>query len=260
MKKKIFFLTNFIIFLLHFSIIASAQSMVGYNDRIEQQELEIRRLVGAVESLKYENKNLTVQLKGLRKEIDLRFKAMEALKESNSVPDTSVLKNPKVKKLDIKEPIAGVTSENNAVEAIIEKKSQSTIKPVTAKQFYKQGQDFLKTKAYEKAQKSFNTFIKKFPNDQLAPNAYYWLGETYYVRKQYNKAALTFLDGKKKFPNSPKAGHNLLKLGLSLHYLDQKADACLTFKEIEQKYIVSDAALAKTLASSQKKAGCTAKS
>ena len=232
-----------------------AQSIVGYNERIEQQELEIRRLTGEVETLKYQNKNVALKLKGLRKEIELRFKSLETSQEplvTNSIIEKKTTTPPtqgKAEKDAVSKIIAPAMSKKNS-----EKKTQIT--PTTVKALYQTAQAHLKTRDYIKAEEGFNTIIQKYPDASLVPNAYYWLGETYYSRKDYSKAALTFLEGKRKFPESTKAGHNLLKLGLSLHYLKQKKDACLTFLEVEKNYVPKDKSLGPTVKSSQAKAGC----
>ena len=56
MQKKIFsflFIISFIT--LNMVNVSQAQVVTGYNERIEQQELEIRRLTGELETLKYKN-------------------------------------------------------------------------------------------------------------------------------------------------------------------------------------------------------------
>lgn len=209
----------------------------AYNERIEQLELEIRRLTGEVETLKYKNKNLEIKLNGLRKETNLRFKELEAKPTSETLlhdAETSPTED------EVSKIITPVTEQNAGTATVL----------------YDAAQANLQRKNYTEAAKNFQTIIDKFPEHELSPNAYYWLGETYYARRDYSKAALTFLEGKKKFPNSTKAGHNLLKLGLSLHYLKQDQEACLTFDEVKKNYLPKDKSLAQSLKNSRKKAKC----
>ncbi len=239
MQKKIFLFT--IAFLIPFKMLTAshAQAVAGYNERIEQQELEIRRLTGDVETLKYKNQNLEVKMNGLRKEMDLRFKDLEASREqshqNNTPPETDIKNTDEVSKI-----LSPATE----------------IKSGTASVLYDAAQADLQRKNYNSAASGFDRIIKEYPQHNLTPNAYYWLGETYYARKEYDKAALTFLEGKRKFPNSAKAGHNLLKLGLSLHYLKQDTDACLAFDEVENIYIAKDKSLVPILKDSRTKVGC----
>jgi tol-pal system protein YbgF len=239
MQKKIFF-PFFITFFIILNVVTAshAQVVTGYNERIEQQELEIRRLTGELETLKYRNQNLEVKLNGLRKEMELRFQDFEAsVKNSATKSDTP----PK-------------QDDTDEVSKILSPTHETTLGSATL--LYDAAQADLQRKNYASAATNFERIIKDYPQHNLTPNAYYWLGETHYSRKEYDKAALTFLEGKRKFPNSPKAGHSLLKLGLSLHYLKQNTDACLTFDEVEKHYIPKDKSLSETLRSSREKVGC----
>jgi tol-pal system protein YbgF len=241
MQKKLFFFI--VTFLITFKMLVAsyAQGIDGYNERIEQQELEIRRLTGDVETLKYKNQNLEVKINGLRKEMELRFKDLEDSKK-NSNPETDTSSD----KADIKD--------GDAVTKVLSPATET--KSGTATVLYDAAQSDLQRKNYNAAATGFERIIKDYPQHNLTPNAYYWLGETYYARKEYDKAALSFLEGKRKFPNSAKAGHNLLKLGLSLHYLKQDNDACLTFDEVEKYYVAKDKSLEAILKDSRSKVGC----
>ena len=218
--------------------VSQAQVVTGYNERIEQQELEIRRLTGELETLKYKNQNLEVKLNGLRKEMELRLQDFEASAKNSATKSDSSQKQ----------------DNTDEVSKILSPTHETTLGSATL--LYDAAQVDLQRKNYESAATNFERIIKDYPQHNLTPNAYYWLGETYYGRKEYDKAALTFLEGKRKFPNSPKAGHSLLKLGLSLHYLKQNTDACLTFDEVEKHYIPKDKSLMETLRSSREKVGC----
>lgn len=234
-------LSCFVLFQLLFQLISisNAQIASGYNERIEQQELEIRRLTGEIETLKYKNQNLEIKLNGLRKEMELRLQDLES--------STSTLSSDKTKETN-------QSSEGDAISKILSPTHETTIG--TASVLYDAAQANLQRKDYTSAAAGFDRIIKEYPQHNLAPNAYYWLGETYYARKEYDKAALTFLEGKRKFPNSSKAGHSLLKLGLSLHFLKQDRDACLTFDEVEKNYLNKDKSLESPLVSSRFKVGC----
>jgi tol-pal system protein YbgF len=241
MQPKKIFITSILFFIsINFSY---AQVVTGYNERIEQQELEIRRLTGEMETLKYKNQNLEVKLNGLRKEMELRLNDLEkSTKNVNTTPDNSLgAKNSTPKNEDEVSKILSPTNETTLGSATL---------------LYDAAQSDLQRKNYASAAKNFERIIKEYPQHNLTPNAYYWLGETYYGRKEYDKAALTFLEGKRKFPQSNKAGHSLLKLGLSLHYLKQDADACLTFDEVQTHYATKDKSLVDILRSSREKVGC----
>jgi tol-pal system protein YbgF len=274
MKNKINFLILFCLYFFYSILPANAQQAVAYNERIEHQEIEMRRLVGEIERLKFENKQFKIQIAGLRKEIELRFKSLENQPPKAEPPKNAIapvandvseiINNNKQQETvennsnlnNVSTPIEQPNVSNEQLKTTEEYLKIQQKNPLIAKDLYQKGQDYLKNKDYIKAEQNFNDIITKYPDHLLVSNAYYWLGETYYARKDYNKAALTFLEGKKRFPNSNKASHNLIKLGLSLYYLNQAQQACVTFQEVEQKYLLNDKSIEKTLRSSQKTAGC----
>lgn len=68
---------------------------------------------------------------------------------------------------------------------------------------------------FEGARGAFDEFLRKYPNDGLAPNALYWKGETYYSQKNYAQAILTFKEVTSRFPKHAKSASALLKIGMS---------------------------------------------
>ncbi len=101
---------------------------------------------------------------------------------------------------------------------------------------YDQAFALLRNRNYDEAEKAFSTFLERYPEDDLAPNAKYWLGETFYVRNNFERAARVFAEAYQKYPNGPKGPDNLLKLGMSLAGLGKKQDACVTFAQLEKEY------------------------
>ena len=214
-----------------YTVPVSAQ---GYNDRIELQEIEIRRLIGEVETLKYQNMRLQKDLDKFRTEVNLKFEMLSSEEDSIDKKDN---KSPRPK--------------NDNITTIL-KDTRGT----SAQILYDAAQADLQRKNFVAAEKNFQRIIDDYPHYKLRPNAYYWLGETFYARKDYNKAAMAFLDGKRQYPNSPKAGHNLYKLAMSLHFLGESKEACIALDEVEKKYLPKDEGLRTPLMSGKSKAGC----
>ena len=245
MVKKSFFYSCMVMCV--WGVLPLSASAQAYNERIEQQELELRRMVGEVETLKYENMQLKKDLKSLKSQIDLRFEMMESdnkLKTDSPIPATSqTLKTP--------DDNATLGATGGALE------KHSTAKNTSpAGIIYDTAKSSLDRRDYAAAQSGFDKIIKDYPQDSLTPNAYYWLGETYYSQKNYNKAALVFLDGKRKFPQSPKAGHSLYKLAMSLHFLGEDKEACITLDEVEKTYLPKDASLQSVVAKGRQSVKC----
>lgn len=101
---------------------------------------------------------------------------------------------------------------------------------------YEQAFSYLKDKDYDSAEKGFQQFLARYPDNDLAANAWYWLGESFYVRNDFEQAARTFAESYQKYPKGPKGPDNLLKLGMSLSALGKKQDACLTYVQLKKQY------------------------
>jgi tol-pal system protein YbgF len=111
-------------------------------------------------------------------------------------------------------------------------------------------------KDYDLAQKAFADFLKRNPNDKLAPDAHYWLGESYFQRKKYQDAADSYLVVVRNYEHSDKAPDSLLRLGQSLAAIGQKEMACSTFGEVTRKYPRASASVKRGVAAEQKRVHC----
>jgi tol-pal system protein YbgF len=126
----------------------------------------------------------------------------------------------------------------------------------TPREQYSAGFDLMQKGRNAEARSAFEGFLKRNPDNALAPNARYWLGETYYAEGDYSDAATTFLDGYEKNKTGPKAPETLLKLGLSLSKLDKKREACATFKELDRAFPNASDAVKGPAAAEKKRLGC----
>ncbi|HEY7296417.1 MAG TPA: tol-pal system protein YbgF [Xanthobacteraceae bacterium] len=89
---------------------------------------------------------------------------------------------------------------------------------------------------YALAEEAFRTFLSKYPNERLAPEAQYWLGESLFQRQLYRDAAENFLNVSTKYETTAKAPDSLLRLGQSLAALGERDAACASFGEVLRKY------------------------
>ncbi len=65
------------------------------------------------------------------------------------------------------------------------------------------------------ARGSFDEFLKKYPKNELVPNALYWKGETYYSQKDYAQSILAFKEVTSRYPKHAKSAAALLKIGMA---------------------------------------------
>jgi len=106
----------------------------------------------------------------------------------------------------------------------------------SARDQYEAALALLRRADYKAAEAALTQFVRRYPNDPLAANAYYWLGENYYAQGRYGDAAYQFADGFRKFPNHPKAQDSLFKLALSLGRQGKTGEACTAFGEFKKRY------------------------
>jgi len=116
-------------------------------------------------------------------------------------------------------------------------------------------QNFLRNDL-QAAEQGFRSFVKTYPNDQLASNAYYWLGRTHFASRQFEPAAKAFLAGYKKDKKSAVAPDSLLHLGKSLAALGEKDAACSTLKAVAKQYPAAPGQVRQDVSAELKRAGC----
>jgi tol-pal system protein YbgF len=111
-------------------------------------------------------------------------------------------------------------------------------------------------KDYSLAEQAFRDFMRKYPNENLVPDAQYWLGESLYQRQKYRDAAEAFLAVSTKYDKAGKAPNSLLRLGQSLAALHQKEAACATLNEVARKYPKAPANVKHGVTQELKRAHC----
>lgn len=87
---------------------------------------------------------------------------------------------------------------------------------------------------------AFKSFIEKYPDSDLAPNAWYWLAQVQFKLKQNQDARVSFLNAA-GFRNSPKRPDSLYKLGL-IYKLSGDQDKAKRFFEVVAKQYPNDTA------------------
>lgn len=116
-------------------------------------------------------------------------------------------------------------------------------------------QNFLRNDL-QAAEQGFRSFVKSYPDDPLASNAYYWLGRTHFERKNFEPAAKAFLAGYKKDKKSAVAPDALLHLGMSLTQLGEKEAACSTLGAITKQFPDAPGKLKQDTTTALKRARC----
>jgi tol-pal system protein YbgF len=109
---------------------------------------------------------------------------------------------------------------------------------------------------YALAEKAFNDFLRKNPNDKLVADAHYWVGESLFQRQRYQDAADAYLVVVRNYESAEKAPDSLLRLGQSLAAIGQKEMACASLGEVSRKYPRAPAKVKSSTAGEQKRIHC----
>ncbi len=83
------------------------------------------------------------------------------------------------------------------------------------------------------------TFLKRYPGDDLAINAAYWVGETYYAEKNYEKAILQFDEIIQKYGEQPKVASAMLKQAMAFEASGDKATGRLLLQRVIERFPLS---------------------
>ena len=124
------------------------------------------------------------------------------------------------------------------------------------KDYYDLAYGYVLRKDYAYAEDALQTFLRKYPNDKLVPDAQFWLGESLFQRQKYDAAAEAFLVVSTKNPAHPKAPDSLLRLGQSLAALKQKEMSCATLAEVGRKYPRASNSIKQSVEREQKRVHC----
>ena len=245
--------------------ITNPTDVADHEIRILELENQLRKTYGLIDELKFKINTLIQQTKEFNIEIDEKISALNEiiynLKDKNIVTfsNENNLSEESNNSDSVTQPEEIGVIKNNTNDSTVEvlakidpsgkvqviKKNNENntnnettinVKEAEPQEVYQRAYNLLSKGEYAAAETAFKSFIKKFPENSLSSNAYYWLGETFYVRQNYQLAAYNFANGYKNFPKGAKAADQLLKLGISLHALKKNSEACTTFSKLSQEF------------------------
>jgi tol-pal system protein YbgF len=177
---------------------------------------------------------LTAMEKQIR-EVKDRLNALEGLTKQPKESAREQAKEP-VKKTE-ESPKGGEPGDGKSAKAQL---------PEGSAQQYEDAYSVYKNKQYKVAREKFEAFLKAFPKDERADNAYFWIAETYYGEKDFEGAILAYETHLKKYPKSEKAPAAFYKQGLSFIEIgDKKTGSTILEQLIEQYPKTNEAGLAR---------------
>ncbi|WP_428031198.1 tol-pal system protein YbgF [Ancylobacter sp.] len=235
------------------------ESMVTRIDRLESQ---LRQMTGQMEQLQYRNQQLEQQVRMLQGGTGAAVPPVAETGRRSDVFDPSA----QASAPGAPRPLGATAPSGPAGNAPMDLGTLSGAvagggaapPPAgnTPKDLFDVAFGSLQRQDYAVAGQTFEQFVKLYPNDRAAPDAYYWLGESQYLRKSYKEAAQNFLKVSTDFPNAVKAPDALLRLGQSLAAIGEKDAACATLNAVGNKYPRASATIKQGVEREQKRAGC----
>lgn len=133
----------------------------------------------------------------------------------------------------------------SAVETAKEaERKEAAPKKATPEEAYRAALNTFKNKKYSETRQKMETFLRDFPEHNLAGNARFWIGETYYAEKDFDDAILTYEEVLQKHGDNPKVPAAMLKQAYAFLELKDKKAARGILKELIERYPESEQAKA----------------
>ena len=82
---------------------------------------------------------------------------------------------------------------------------------------------------FNKAERAFDLYLEKYPNDEKIGEIYFWKGEISYKRKDYTDALEYYLTSYQKYPDNSRYLDSLFKMSIVLGFIGKTQDACQGF-------------------------------
>lgn len=183
------------------TISARNQSQQVIQNQLDEMQLEVNELRGAVELHTHKLEQILQRQRELYLEIDRRVESLMQVPVQEVVQETPAVETPKESEIY-----------DNAVNLI------------------------LKEKKYDEAIPEFQAFIEQFPQSEYAPNAHYWLGQLLFNKRDWGAAEIHFETVVKYHPDSGKRPDSILKLGVIAQKRSNIAKATQLFEQVISEY------------------------
>jgi tol-pal system protein YbgF len=194
--------------------VVANQSLLDLSNQVETLRTDVRAMHNDVDVLNHNLDAARKQQHDLYADLDQRIKALESRGAAGAAP-------------------AAAAAGGAAAAAASD---------VNDKVSYQAAFDLLKNGQYDQAIVAFQSFLKTYPNSQMADNAQYWLGEAYYVNKSFPEALAAFQRVVENYPQSRKVSDALLKIGYCDYELKQYSAAREVLTQLAAKFPDTSAA------------------
>ena len=205
------------------------QALLELYNQIEAFRVELGQLRGQIEVLNEENKLLKKQQKDFYIDLDSRLRQVEP--ESHE-PPLSLSSSP-----EEAPAAAGVVVTPSPQQAPATRPASGA-----EREAYHASYNLFREGNYTGAITQFESFLKHYPNSQLAPGAAYWIGNAYYALRDFGAAINAQQKVIENYPNSSKAPDAMLNIASNQAEMGEISAARKTLENLIAKYPNSDAA------------------
>jgi tol-pal system protein YbgF len=210
-----------------------AKDIQVLNGRFEEHKYSVEKSLndssGETEILKAQMTTIETQIKDINEKITMLEARVENQREPVQKQQQDAAKTPE-------EPVIEPRQPDEAQHSLLDKVKK-----------YEDAYNTFKEKKYKEARTKFESFLKTYPQDDLADNAQFWIAETYYWEKDYENAILSYEIVLKKYTDSQKIPNAFLKQGLSFIELGDKKTGKIILEQVRERYPdTREAELAKT--------------
>jgi tol-pal system protein YbgF len=107
---------------------------------------------------------------------------------------------------------------------------------LSVEQLYNQAMQSYKARDYQSAMMGFQEVSMRFPQSDLADNAYYWIGEIYYNTKNYPAAIQSFQTVMQMYPQGNKVPDAMVKMGFAYADIGQYNVARTILNDVSMRF------------------------
>jgi TolA-binding protein len=179
--------------------------------KIDTLSQQVKELQGQWEVANHDITLLKDQQKSQYNDVDQRLSELSRRKTASTTESSTEKKQTVVEVT----PKSGSSPESDKQKADKKDKKDKAAKADKADKAYQAAYALLKSKNYDKAQLSFQKFIRTYPHDPNLVNAHYWLGFIYLLKSQPDKAITEFKTVTKIDVNHIKTSDALDKIELA---------------------------------------------
>ncbi len=205
--------------------------------QVQQLQQEIRELRGQLEAQQNGLDRTQSELKNRYTDLDQRIEALKEQTDDSALEETTDDSTDTTPDSSDDQPISSPTQTDPTPSKGNQFVNQPA--DGADKQAYIGAYDAYKAGGAAKAIQPMQQFIVNFPDSVYIPNAYYWLGEFYLASNpaDFNKAKKSFNEVVTKYPKSAKASTALYRMATISQEIDKRPQEALSMmKKLSQDY------------------------